>query len=59
MWSCPRHSCTSQNIQNINEIFENYDPQNSGKIDYRTFIENLLFKDESEAGENLSKSHIS
>lgn len=44
--------------KNLNEIFEYYDPEKTGKIDYRNFIENLLFKDNSDCGDSLSRSNI-
>jgi len=34
-------------IQNLEAIYRHYDPQNSGKIDYRAFIEKLLFSSTS------------
>lgn len=49
MWCCCRYPCTNHIlIKDLDSVYRHYDPENTGKIDYRNFIENLLFTEKSE-----------
>lgn len=45
--------------QDIDSLYKHYDPENTGKIDYRYFIESLLFQQKSETESQMSKSQLS
>ena len=53
MWCRRRYSCTLVSIQDMDAVFDRYSGPD-GKIDYKNFIEELLFR-EDEIESNSSK----
>lgn len=53
MWCRRRYSCTLVSIQDMDTVFDRYSGPD-GKIDYKHFIEELLFR-EDEIESNSSK----
>ena len=47
--------------QDLDKVYSAYDPQNTGKIDYRNFIENFLFSpnDDDSQSSQMNKSQVS